>query len=76
MRRVGRAERAGRPSKAAIATPLNVVIVTLDTTRADALGAYDATHKTSPNLDRLARLSACCAARSNFHPTTRPCDSS
>ena len=34
--------------------PLNVVIVTLDTTRADALGAYDGIRKTSPNLDRLA----------------------
>ncbi len=34
--------------------PLNVVIITLDTTRADALGAYDVTRKNSPNLDRLA----------------------
>jgi len=34
--------------------PLNVMIITLDTTRADALGAYDKDLDTSPNLDRLA----------------------
>jgi arylsulfatase A-like enzyme len=32
----------------------NVVLITLDTTRADALGAYGQTLATTPNLDRLA----------------------
>jgi arylsulfatase A-like enzyme/Tfp pilus assembly protein PilF len=34
---------------------LNVVIVTLDTTRADRLGCYGATSVETPNLDGLAR---------------------
>lgn len=33
--------------------PPNVVLVTLDTTRADRLGVYGYTRGTSPNLDRL-----------------------
>jgi arylsulfatase A-like enzyme len=38
-------ERPGRP---------NVVLITLDTTRADHLGCYGYTRPTSPSLDRLA----------------------
>jgi arylsulfatase A-like enzyme/Tfp pilus assembly protein PilF len=33
----------------------NVLLVTLDTTRADHLGCYDATDVSTPNLDALAR---------------------
>ncbi len=35
----------------------NVVLITLDTTRADRLGAYGYSRRTSPNLDVLARES-------------------
>src|SRR5258708_4990123 len=34
---------------------LNVVLITLDTTRADRIGAYGFTGIETPNLDRLAR---------------------
>ena len=34
---------------------LNVVIITLDTTRADRIGAYGDRHAMTPNLDRLAQ---------------------
>jgi len=34
---------------------LNVLLITVDTLRADALGAYGQQRDTSPNLDRLAR---------------------
>ena len=36
-------------------TPLNLVIVTLDTTRADRMGAYGNTNVETPAFDRLAR---------------------
>ena len=36
------------------ATPWNVVLITLDTTRADALGAYGQRLPTTPHIDRLA----------------------
>jgi arylsulfatase A-like enzyme len=36
-------------------TSPNLVIITLDTTRADALGAYGQSLETSPNFDRMAR---------------------
>ena len=35
--------------------PLNVLLITLDTTRADRLGAYGYKAGATPNLDRLAR---------------------
>jgi arylsulfatase A-like enzyme/Flp pilus assembly protein TadD len=34
--------------------PLNVLLITIDTLRADALGAYDTSRRNSPNIDRLA----------------------
>jgi arylsulfatase A-like enzyme len=43
--RMGRAAGPGR---------YNVLLITLDTTRADHLGCYGYTRKTSPNLDALA----------------------
>ncbi len=45
---------AGRPAR--LAEPaLNLVIITLDTTRADHLGAYGSKDVETPALDRLAR---------------------
>ena len=40
----------GRPTRA----DLNVIVITLDTTRWDRLGAYGAAGAETPNLDRLA----------------------
>ena len=36
------------------AARLNVLLITIDTLRADALGAYDTSRRNSPNIDRLA----------------------
>jgi len=44
---------AGAPKLADDAS-LNVVLITLDTTRADALGSYGQARPVTPNLDRLA----------------------
>jgi arylsulfatase A-like enzyme/Flp pilus assembly protein TadD len=38
--------------------PLNVLLITLDTTRADYLGCYGGTAAQTPNLDRVAREGA------------------
>ena len=43
-----------RPDPAGAGAPLNVVLITLDTTRADALGCYGQPLPASPNLDQLA----------------------
>jgi arylsulfatase A-like enzyme/Tfp pilus assembly protein PilF len=48
---VGPGRRLFRPRAAA---PLNVLLITLDTTRADHLGCYGFSQAATPNLDRLA----------------------
>jgi len=50
------------------AAPPNVILVAMDTTRADHLGAYGYARDTSPNLDRFARESVLferCFSQSN-----------
>jgi len=61
----GRADNArvrSRAENAPVAAPEtprpNVVLITLDTTRADHLGSYGWTHARTPNLDALARRGA------------------
>ena len=50
----------------------NVLIVTIDTLRADRLGVYGATNVATPNIDRLAREGAW-APQADVHvPLTRP----
>jgi len=44
-----------RRAPGAAAPHLNLLVITLDTMRADALGAYGAADGATPNLDRLAR---------------------
>jgi arylsulfatase A-like enzyme/tetratricopeptide (TPR) repeat protein len=44
-----------RRAPGAPARDVNLLLITLDTTRADALGAYGASDGATPNLDRLAR---------------------
>ena len=62
----------GRPQKRAF----NVLLITLDTTRADALGAYAANGGATPNLDRLARRSVVFEDAITAAPLTLPAHSS
>ena len=50
--------RAGEPGNG-----LNVLLITIDTLRADHLGAYGYQRKTSPHIDALARDGDACSSR-------------
>jgi arylsulfatase A-like enzyme/Flp pilus assembly protein TadD len=50
----------------------NLVIVTIDTLRADRVGAYGNTTVATPNLDRIAREGAMAVHASVHVPLTRP----
>ena len=54
------------------AVPLNVVFITLDTTRADALGLYGNERKTTPELDRVAQRGAVFEQAYTSQPSTLP----
>jgi arylsulfatase len=54
------------------ARPPSLVLVTIDTLRADALGAYGAEGSATPNLDRLARESTVFLRALAPMPLTRP----
>jgi len=54
----------------------NVVLVTLDTTRADHLGCYGYAHPTSPNIDALARRGVLFTQATSPAPLTLPAHSS
>jgi choline-sulfatase len=53
-------------------TPPNVLLITLDTTRADHLSCYGYSKPTSPNVDRLAREGARFVAAYTSVPITLP----
>ncbi|HUR20483.1 MAG TPA: sulfatase-like hydrolase/transferase, partial [Vicinamibacterales bacterium] len=55
---------------------LNVVLLTLDTLRADHLGAYGNTEVRTPNLDTLAREGAVFEQAMTSAPLTLPAHSS
>ncbi len=57
-------------------TALNVIVITLDTTRADALGSYGQKRPTSPNLDRLAEQGTQFLSCTSSAPSTLPSHSS
>jgi arylsulfatase A-like enzyme/Tfp pilus assembly protein PilF len=57
-------------------TPLNLVIVTLDTTRADRMGAYGNTNVETPAFDRLAREGVLFQEAVSVAPLTLPAHSS
>jgi arylsulfatase A-like enzyme/tetratricopeptide (TPR) repeat protein len=63
LRRHWSAQGAGKP---------NVVLVTLDTTRADHLGCYGDGDATTPNVDALAREGVLFANASSAAPLTLP----
>lgn len=54
----------------------NVVLVTLDTTRADRLGCYGYAHAKTPNIDALARGGVLFANAASTAPLTQPAHSS
>ena len=56
--------------------PLNVLLITVDTTRADRLGCYGRTTAQTPNMDQLAREGALFARCTASLPLTLPSHSS
>ena len=60
------------PATSAARVARNVVIVTIDTLRADRVGVYGNTTVATPNLDRLAREGAMAPQASAHAPLTRP----
>ncbi|MGD9904980.1 MAG: sulfatase-like hydrolase/transferase [Vicinamibacterales bacterium] len=61
----------GAPTSPA-AAPRHLVIVTIDTLRADRLGAYGSTTVPTPNFDRLAREGVRAVDATTHVPITRP----
>ncbi len=68
--RIGHLPSGVRPSD------LNLLLVTLDTTRADRLGAYGFTAGETPNLDRIAREGVLFEHAASPAPLTLPAHSS
>ena len=70
------ASSASSASTASVATPRsrppNLLLVTLDTTRADALGSYGQWRPTSPRLDALAKKGVVFDQVSTTNPETLP----
>jgi arylsulfatase A-like enzyme len=60
-----------RPVPAAAGNALNVLLITIDTLRADHLGAYGYRRPTSPRMDALAAQSALFERAYTFWPKTR-----
>jgi arylsulfatase A-like enzyme len=58
-------------SVAAAGNPWNVLLITIDTVRADHLGAYGYPRRTSPHIDALAARSALFERAYTFWPKTR-----
>ena len=61
-----------RDAPPAVARPEHVIIVTIDTLRADRLGCYANDHVATPNIDRLAREGAMAPEATVPAPITRP----
>jgi len=64
--------RARTDGAVAPAAPQHVLLVTIDTLRADRLGAYGATDVATPNIDRLAREGGVASEALVHVPLTRP----
>ena len=56
--------------------PINLILITMDTTRADALGSYGQKRRTSPSFDRLAESGVLFEQASTTNPETFPSHSS
>lgn len=61
-----------RPRPALPRTPRHLVLVTIDTLRADRLGVYGNSQVATPRLDRIAREGAWAPQASAHVPLTRP----
>ena len=60
------------PPRASTAAPRHVLIVTIDTLRADRLGCYGSRNVATPNFDRVAREGALALDAMVHAPITRP----
>ena len=60
-----------KPRQSAAGNRLNVLLVTIDTLRADHLGAYGHRRATSPNIDALARRGVTFEQAYSYWPKTR-----
>jgi arylsulfatase A-like enzyme/Tfp pilus assembly protein PilF len=69
-------DRAPAPASPDPVRPRHLVIVTIDTLRADRLGAYGNTAIPTPNFDRLAREGVRAIDATTHVPTTRPAHAS
>jgi choline-sulfatase len=65
----------GRPAGGVRPQDLNVLLITLDTTRADRIGAYGDTTAATPNLDRLASEGTLFEDATTAAPLTLPAHS-
>ena len=65
-------DRPAAPPAPAAVVPRHLVIVTIDTLRADRLGAYGSTTVPTPNFDRLAREGTRALDATTHVPITRP----
>src|SRR5438552_14500153 len=66
----------GRLAAGVHPSDLNLVVITLDTTRADRLGPYGSRNVETPNLDRLAREGVVFEQAATAAPLTLPAHSS
>ena len=62
--------------RSGVAKDLNVLLITLDTTRADYLGCYGRASARTPNIDRLAREGTLFTRCTTCSPLTLPSHSS
>lgn len=69
------ASRGGSPGMSG-GTPPSVVVITLDTTRADSIGAYGSKDVETPHLDRLAREGTLFEQAMTTAPLTLPAHAS
>ena len=60
------------PPAPSVTVATNVLVVTIDTLRADRLGVYGARNVATPNIDRLAREGAWAPQATVHAPLTRP----
>jgi arylsulfatase A-like enzyme len=68
---LGCGDDPGAPARAETKR-LNVLVITVDTLRADALGIYGQTRPTSPSIDRLAREGVVFEQCASSSPSTLP----
>jgi arylsulfatase A-like enzyme len=71
-----RTDEVGAPARGVDRSTLNLVVITLDTFRADRLGAYGSRRGLTPHLDRFAREAVVFETTESVAPLTLPAHSS